>query len=102
MRTILVTSGQKSKSRPAEGKEKYPVKTGVLESARLWALPAGTAWTALRFWIGVGEEGRRVRKGVEWEIWDTGVGAGDREGTADTSLAEEGVKGAEAIGWGCC
>ena len=101
MRTILVTSGQKSKSRPAEGKEKYPVKTGVLESARLWALAAGkrvgTAWTVLRFWTVVGEEARLVRKGVEWEIWDTGLGAGDRTGTADTSLAVEGVKGAVAI-----
>ena len=60
----------------------------------------GTAWTVLRFWIGVGEEARRVRKGVEWEIWDTGLGAVDRAGTTDTSLAVEGVKGAVAIIWG--
>ena len=60
-RLAVINTNQKSKSSPAVGKEKYPVKTLVLESARLCPLTAGMdcpswvvgiAWTAASFEVG--------------------------------------------------
>ena len=109
-RLAVRNTNQKLKSSPAVGNEKYPVKTLVLESARLCPLTAGkdcpscvvgiawtalswefcTAWTALRCWIVWVEGARCVRKGLEWVIWVTA-------GTAETNLAVDGVKGAVAM-----
>ena len=65
---------QKSKSSPAVGKEKYPVKTFVFESARLCPLPVskdcpswevGFAWTVVSWEVGI------VCKAVSWELGAT-------------------------------
>ena len=48
-------------------------------------------------WMKDVEGAKLVRKGEKWEIWVTGVGAGEMEGTAETNLAVEGVKGAVAM-----
>ena len=48
-------------------------------------------------WIKDVEGVELVRKGEKCEIWVTGVGAEEMEGTAETNLAVEGVKGAVAM-----
>ena len=48
-------------------------------------------------WMKGVEGAKCVRKGEKCEIWVTGVGAEEMEGTAETNLAFEGVKGAVAM-----
>ena len=48
-------------------------------------------------WIKDVEGAKLVRKGEKCEIWVTGEGAEEMEGTAETNLAVEGVKGAVAM-----